>query len=171
MQCVYFSIIIYLNDKIFSYNIKNNEFYCSQKLCFKHSLPAPEFETSFMGPTHAPCFTTRCTVSNFLEEGYASIKKISKRNSALKMINAIQEEKSISIRPEDKIESECSSLSPKVKKLLSLAKTAKIVTKDENHFEKMSPENIAHLKKNVPPEIESQLAVVKESIEKLLQLI
>ncbi|XP_051159308.1 RISC-loading complex subunit TARBP2-like [Leptopilina boulardi] len=143
------------------------------KLCVDNLLPAPNFVTSIMGPSHTPNFTTQCTVSHYEEVGYAPSKKTAKRYAALKMINAIKNGKSIPINAECQTMSELGTyVSPRINYLLSLKKTDISMSKDENHVEKFVPcEESTSIKTNISPEIQSQLSVVKESIEKLLQLI
>ncbi|XP_043464272.1 RISC-loading complex subunit tarbp2-like [Leptopilina heterotoma] len=143
------------------------------KLCVEHSLPVPEFKTTLTGLPHTPLFTTCCTTSNFVEEGFAPNKKDSRRNAALKMIDAIKREKNISKDPECKTELKSTShISPRLQHLLSLSRTVESNPGEKTPIEKVVIcEKNQSLKKHISPEIESQLCVVKESIEKLLQLI
>lgn len=144
------------------------------KLCVEHLLPVPEFKTTLVGLPHAPLFTTCCATSNFVEEACAPNKKDSRRNAALKMIDTIKREKNISKDAECKTESKSPNyISPRLQHLLSLSKTAESNTGEKTSvIEKVVIcEKNNSLKKHISPEIESQLCIVKESIEKLLQLI
>ena len=146
-----------------------------QKLCHEHALTMPEFMVTASGLPHAPHFTVRCKVANYVEEGFAKSKKTAKRDAVQKMLERLEKVKDPNVNLHETVYSTLKLNNNTISDGHSIFQSDSNLTKREiyllNASDKKLQESGTSNNRSIPREIEDQLIVVKTSIEKLLSLI